>query len=413
VCNNQVFNITETENRLRSELELSGNDTLIAAKNILQGEESLVENMQRQYLDLTNITKNIIDEYKKTVVDDFFALSEEITRIREIRLKADQFIELYGKLELPTPIDPVFLLNHTIHVKSELEKHTLFTPGKYGIQYNAELQNTKLELNTSLPEIQQFDGIWKKHAIENITTISEKIQAINTKLDKLSGELGSTESLLKDLTILKTSLGNQMIQNHIDAKTNKKFELTSKLEGLTIVERQYKLFESSVKSTINSELNSKLDLYRKTIGGIFKFLNPHIYMTDLVLDFDPTAGNKGRLYLSVKDDDGNELNPTFTFSAAQNNVLALSIFLSFALKQTWSRLDSIFLDDPIQNMDDINVHAFVDIIRSTIRNKPEKQFFISTHDERVFNFMKNKFGQEKVQVFVFESYGRVKQVGTN
>lgn len=97
-------------------------------------------------------------------------------------------------------------------------------------------------------------------------------------------------------------------------------------------------------------------------------------------------------------------SPSYIFSSAQNNVLALSIFLSFAIKQQWSNLDSIFLDDPIQNMDDINIHSFVDLVRS-IQKQTNKQFFISTHDDRIYNFMLNKFGKNNVHTFEYQDYG--------
>lgn len=97
------------------------------------------------------------------------------------------------------------------------------------------------------------------------------------------------------------------------------------------------------------------------------------------------------------------MSPCYIFSTAQNNVLAISIFLSFAIQQNWSNLNTIFLDDPVQNLDDINVHSFVDILRSII-SQTDKQIFISTHDERVFNFMLKKL-RGKLQYFNFKGYG--------
>ena len=60
---------------------------------------------------------------------------------------------------------------------------------------------------------------------------------------------------------------------------------------------------------------------------------------------------------------GKVVSPAYIFSSAQNNVLAIAIFLSFALDSKWSKLETIFLDDPIQNMDDINIYAFTDLIK--------------------------------------------------
>jgi ABC-type lipoprotein export system ATPase subunit len=123
------------------------------------------------------------------------------------------------------------------------------------------------------------------------------------------------------------------------------------------------------------------------------------------LSIKKTKNNANRLVFEVSGKETSKKHsPSYIFSTAQNNILALSIFLSFAIKQKWSLLDSIFLDDPIQNMDDINVHSFVDLLR-VIQRKTDKQIFISTHDEKIYKFMLNKFGESNVHSFELKDYG--------
>lgn len=58
------------------------------------------------------------------------------------------------------------------------------------------------------------------------------------------------------------------------------------------------------------------------------------------------------------------VNPAFTFSKAQVNIVAISIFLSMALRQQCTKLNTILLDDPMQSMDDLNIISFIDVLRS-------------------------------------------------
>ena len=67
------------------------------------------------------------------------------------------------------------------------------------------------------------------------------------------------------------------------------------------------------------------------------------------------------------------------FSAAQLNILSLSVFLANALHATdksGAALDVILIDDPIQSMDSINVLATIDLLRN-VSERFDKQIIIS------------------------------------
>lgn len=99
--------------------------------------------------------------------------------------------------------------------------------------------------------------------------------------------------------------------------------------------------------------------------------------------------------------------PEFLFSSAQLNTFGVSMFLSMALRQNWLKLDTVLLDDPIQNLDDINVLSLIDLIRGLLDLNKGKQVIISTHDERFYHLVKRKFADYKLKAYRFESYGQV------
>ncbi|EKN6165817.1 exonuclease SbcC, partial [Yersinia enterocolitica] len=98
------------------------------------------------------------------------------------------------------------------------------------------------------------------------------------------------------------------------------------------------------------------------------------------------------------------------FSAAQLNILSLSIFLAKALhaKHKEEPIESIFIDDPIHSMDSINILSTIDLLRniSTIFGR---QIIISTHNYNFHELLKKKLPPEIFgSKFIYlESFGKV------
>jgi DNA repair exonuclease SbcCD ATPase subunit len=81
----------------------------------------------------------------------------------------------------------------------------------------------------------------------------------------------------------------------------------------------------------------------------------------------------------VYDDDREvDGNAAHLLSSAQLNALAVCLFLSLNLAQASAGLQTVMLDDPVQNMDDVNILSLVDVLRA-LRTK--RQVVISTHDD--------------------------------
>lgn len=106
--------------------------------------------------------------------------------------------------------------------------------------------------------------------------------------------------------------------------------------------------------------------------------------------FKPNLEVELRLDVFVVNKDSEQIIPNLYFSTAQINILSLCIFLATALKS--KEYDCIFIDDPIQSMDSINVLSTMYLLRSIVVNN-EKQIIISTHDETSIISLKRKCPQ--------------------
>jgi DNA repair protein SbcC/Rad50 len=87
-----------------------------------------------------------------------------------------------------------------------------------------------------------------------------------------------------------------------------------------------------------------------------------------------------------------ELRPTDYFSQSQQQTLVLGLFLTACLSQTWSGMSAIFLDDPVTHFDDLNTYSFLDLILGLREfGFDQRQFVISTCDEKVLQLARHKF----------------------
>lgn len=125
------------------------------------------------------------------------------------------------------------------------------------------------------------------------------------------------------------------------------------------------------------------DLFQPMINLLYQRLSPHPYFGDL--DIRPEDGQ-----LHIRFSDGDQLAPVIGyFSQAQQVSVVLSLFLSSALLQGWTRLGTLFIDDPVQHMDDMNVYAFLDLLQGLVWDG--RQVVVTTASEELYRTMLGRF----------------------
>lgn len=86
------------------------------------------------------------------------------------------------------------------------------------------------------------------------------------------------------------------------------------------------------------------------------------------------------------------LRPADYFSQSQVQTLILGLFLTACSSQTWSGFSSIMMDDPVTHFDDLNTYALLDLILGLLNSEEgERQFVISTCDEKLLQLARQKF----------------------
>lgn len=99
-----------------------------------------------------------------------------------------------------------------------------------------------------------------------------------------------------------------------------------------------------------------------------------------------TKSNRGTTQLQVIHRASGRIGPPNTLLSAGNlNTAALTLFLSLNLTAN-SRLPWLFLDDPVQSMDDVHISQFAALLRA-FTGGLSKQVVIAVHERALFDYL--------------------------
>lgn len=284
-------------------------------------------------------------------------------------------------------------------------------------------------------EIHQLEYIIDKEFVKNLVLqqdsvlnpIVQKIQSLGIDLTEFlnssatmeitpkTEEIVSTLQRLKkeiDIEVIKPHFNDTFTQYFFSNKLNiSDFDL-DKIEGkINYINWQYSLYQNktfTIKSSEYKTLKLQFDnaaekektfkkvitVYKESLRKYNqKLINDieilfHIYSGRIVQDF------QGGLGLFISNDKGIKFqtDPSKTydaiFSMSSGQLSALIISFTLALNKKYAKNKILFIDDPVQTMDEINVVGFIDLLRNDFANH---QIFMSTHEDLISTFMRYKF----------------------
>ncbi|MGF1763405.1 hypothetical protein, partial [Aliivibrio kagoshimensis] len=338
---------------------------------------------------------------------------------------------------------------------SDSQKESLKLANKYHLEI---VEESKGSLQTNINSLSQELA----EKIKTIDILSEEITTVHDKLD--SNESNLSESSILDALVEKEecrSKSDMYIFDYLERYHRCNLEGEPEKESISQVmenEEQTKnyledninqldLFETHVERAIDQNLRSEyinkqeilrerlkpvesakvrlnklitscmtymqegIDSYfnKEVINKMYQRIEPHPSLTEI--NFIAEIGDRGpRLLISAKGEN-EEVNPAIYLSAGQVNVLSLSIFLAKAFEYGGDTISTIFMDDPVHNLSDINILSFIDLLRS-LTSTHDKQIVLSTHDEKLFKLLQNKIPENynKSKYIELAGEGRIKPI---
>ncbi|WP_163325534.1 AAA family ATPase [Draconibacterium mangrovi] len=442
----------------------SMHEEMDTSKNLLKTLEEDSKILQGEIDELKNLLNGLsFDEYRKNAVDNLRAFETKIKELNNalnktqsdlkqllsddenIARKADvlrrtieelkkdknyKAIISFFNVEFPDQETTTEKLSEKIATISK-ELQSISTTKKEIYNKQKELDETLKDTTEELVQKELKEAELKLEELQKIIiSFERKLETqfgfvVNEQdKQKLTDQLENIKDKeLKIIESLKQKILNLNLLKELkkDVEPFLEYQEAKKEEAELLKEKRF--LEKKVKPLLEQEkgkVSSYLDnqvrsfFYEDLINDLYKRIDPHPdYKTiKFVCDFKE---NKPKLNVCLYRNDSEDapIIPNLYFSTAQLNILSLSIFLAKALNakdDKESPINCIFIDDPIQSMDSINILSTIDLFRSIVVNQ-EKQIILSTHDENFHNLLKKKMpsGLFKSKFMELETFGKVKK----
>lgn len=389
--------------KLKSELE-SFIKKLDALKSSAVSESLKLDNAKEKSSKIsTELDRLYNDEVYHRVIE-FFKVNYPETEINE-NILTDELTKTSSNIKSN--------VDREVNLKKEIgDLNTiLFSFKSEDVQKQNELLEKTKELYIKIitsfeQEVKSKLGIeLKEYNLELFTKFLED------RKKKSNEEINNLEFRIKDYNLL--------------AKLKENVTPYLKYEKAKIIEKVTKaridLFKNTIAKELDNELKSVADylaqqidsfFYEGLINELYRKIDPHPDYKNVTFKCD-FSDTKPKLNVCVYQEKKDELIiPNLYFSTAQLNILSLCIFLAKALNAKDDKenpLECIFIDDPIQSMDSINILSTIDLLRSIVVNH-KKQIILSTHDENFHNLLKKKMPSSlfNSKFMELETYGKVK-----
>lgn len=296
--------------------------------------------------------------------------------------------KIFGTPIVPIDINKEKLLNNLEKITEAKDKWYQEHYEMLGFSYIP----TKEEIEQSLKYILKKD-VLEKYYPGNIEGLREELKGISGKI----------EYATKLIAYLDEILEMKLNDNYLP-KLQKYFDLQQDQQQLTNSFQKIEEFEENIKKihdnlsrvqkgTVENQLSN-----HPIITWIYESINPHPFYNKLVITSEESGTNF--------KNENSEIYLDQIFSSAQLNILALSIFLGLGMSQEYSNLKQLFLDDPIQSMDDVNILAFIDVLRAILDSQSKhKKIILSTHDDNFAKLLSIKMRNRSFVEYKFVSYG--------
>jgi len=189
-------------------------------------------------------------------------------------------------------------------------------------------------------------------------------------------------------------------------------EKTAFVQKRKYIEYQYSLFQNNTIRKLQKKLADiqadfdSASLFKEKLDSIIKICKNSLeqYQADLIKDIEIlfhiysgriSQESQGGLGLFIESTDGRirflethakKHDAVFTMSSGQ--LATLIIAFTLALNKKYSKHLLLFIDDPIQTLDELNIVGFVEVLRHQFK---DRQIFMSTHEDMMSTYLRYKF----------------------
>ncbi|GAA4146998.1 hypothetical protein GCM10022216_32530 [Sphingobacterium kyonggiense] len=347
------------------------------------GIQELTDSYEKQIENLKKFNQNKIDEKQKII--------EELKEFHQIiKIKINDYL----KENTTTDTSIITLLRNYPNLQSNIDriKESLLR-AEFGFSeeiFLTLLPNEISELDTKKIEL--------KHFLENdlLRRYRYDIQKISNK-ELYSTYFDSNEEILKLISIDLLEQKKQYLQLKLQLISSERLSFLRERSGKLI--KVFDRLEKLNKSLYKTIKDHKVEMIEKIKIPFFiysgKILQNYQQGFGIFIDILPT-GQRNNVVLKTGKDSDHDI--VFHLSAGQMAVVSLAFCLSLnKVYNTNKNFKLLAIDDPIQTMDNLNVHSFIELLRNEFS---DYQIILSTHDDFISRYMSYKFEKFNIKTSI-------------
>ena len=418
--------LQQVENRRRGIFNRINGESFSAYSEALQRQlEQLQKSAQEKTASITTLQnqlgqqKNFIESWKKTIQNIETGIKSY--RLTDEYINVDQFLRKKGYLEygleqikglvtsLQADLDKIIAYEQTANdevrnIAEELKDHN-----EIKLQTDIEALRQSLAQNGEITK--SFERFVSQFVTKNTQMVAGTERNLLGEAEKnTETEIQKLQALIEEFEKIEEFKNNLMPLLRYMTGQRKIEKLSRRITFLTEKVRQRLEQEKNrLAAIIDQQIQSFF--YEDLINQLYKKIDPHPNYKTIKFKCD-FSDLKPKLNVFVSGAEDEYIIPNLYFSTAQTNILSLSIFLAKALNardDKGEQINCIFIDDPIQSLDSINILSTIDLIRSLVVNF-EKQIILSTHDENFHHLLQKKMPSPMFnsKFLELETFGKVK-----
>lgn len=344
--------------------------------------------------ELTNSYKQQIKrlkEFNQNKIDEKQKLLEELKQFHQaIKIKINEYL----KENITTDVSIITLLRNYPNLQTNIEGiKERFLKTDFG--FSEEIFLTTLPNNIYGLEIKRgklkdyFENVLLNQYKYDYQKIQKK-ELYSTYFDKEEEKLN-----LLSVDLLEQKKKYLHFKLHLISNERLSF-LKERLNKLTTIHDRLEAISKSVYNTIK---NHKAEMIEKIKIPFFvysgKILQNYQQGFGIFIDISQT-GQRNNVVLKTGKDSDHDI--VFHLSAGQMAVVSLAFCLSLnKVYNTNENFKLLAIDDPIQTMDNLNVHSFIELLRNEFS---DYQIILSTHDDFISRYMSYKFEKFNIKTSI-------------
>lgn len=350
----------ESNDRLISAIEQNSQRIELLCQDISLLKDSVIRKLWQEMSGLRSFVRSYLDNNDNVISEEFFDQLEKASLSKEK-------IKLFLKFLNLKQIDISAYVNSSLNIAI---KDIADRKNSIKELLKSKIRETVLEYENENRK-HNFEEIFNDFFLNEVDYVKAiTLNAIDDKKKLMEIYRDITEKSKADI-ILKNDLNSLM-----ERLVRQKYFCKKIAEIKKIFEENKKSYEGRVIGKIEIPLH----IYTG------KILQEHQRGVGVFVQMDKKNENLNMIRFIADKNTGHDVLNTFSSGQIAAFVIAFTLAMNKVYQN--NKFKTIFIDDPVQTMDEINMVSFVELLRNEF---PDKQIFLSTHEDNVAKFIDYKF----------------------